>query len=89
MRKRYLISGRVQGVGFRYFVRRAAGRLGVTGWVRNLASGEVEAEGQGAEEVLEMFEVELRRGPPGSLVTEFSVTGVSDEVRGATGFSIG
>lgn len=88
MRRRYLISGRVQGVGFRYFVRRAAGRLGVTGWVRNLASGEVEAEGQGAKEVLDAFETELRRGPSGSLVTEFATAVVSDEVEPATGFAI-
>ena len=88
MRRRFLIAGRVQGVGYRYFVRRSAGRLGVTGWVRNLPSGEVEAEGQGSEGVLMDFEAELRRGPPGSLVTEFTVTGISDEVESVSGFAI-
>ena len=88
MRRRYLIAGRVQGVGYRFFVRRSAGRLGVTGWVRNLPSGEVEAEGQGSEAAILAFETELRRGPSGSLVTDFNVTAISDELESVTGFAI-
>lgn len=88
MRRRYLIAGRVQGVGYRYFTRRAAGPLGVNGWVRNLPDGQVEAEGQGPPDALAAFEAELRRGPPGSLVTEFAVTEISDEADYAKGFAV-
>ena len=88
MRRRYVFRGRVQGVGFRWFARAAARRLGVTGWVRNLPSGEVEAEGQGSAEELEAFELELRRGPAGSLVTEFAISEISDEADVANVFAI-
>ncbi len=64
MIRRYVVSGRVQGVGFRYFVQRAATELGVTGWVRNRADRTVEAEAAGAAEQLEGFEAALRSGPP-------------------------
>jgi len=88
VRRRYLISGRVQAVGFRWFARGAANRLGIRGWVRNLPSHQVEAEGQGTPEALESFETELRRGPPGALVTEIAVSEISDETDSASGFVI-
>ncbi len=62
------IRGRVQGVGFRYFALEAAGRLGVSGWVRNRPDGGVELEAQAAPEALESFLAEVRRGPPFSRV---------------------
>ncbi len=65
---RMVISGRVQGVGFRYFTRRAARRLGLAGWVKNLPSGEVEVRVTGAAPILEEFRDRLRRGPAGSRV---------------------
>jgi acylphosphatase len=61
--RRYLISGRVQGVGFRFFAERAARELGIRGWVRNLADGRVEAHAVGPTAALEDFEARLRRGP--------------------------
>jgi acylphosphatase len=63
-----VVHGRVQGVGFRFFVIRLAGRLGLTGWVANEPSGRVRcvAEGQRAE--LESLLAELREGPPGAAV---------------------
>ena len=61
--KRYLISGRVQGVGFRYFAERAAREIGVTGWARNLADGRVEVHANGSPEQLSEFEARLRKGP--------------------------
>lgn len=88
MRRRYLISGRVQGVGFRWFARSAAHRLGILGWVRNLPNHQVEAEGQGSTEALESFESELRRGPLGALVTEFDVSEISDETDSASAFIV-
>ena len=50
IRKRFVVIGRVQGVGFRYLTRRAADLIGVTGWVRNEADGSVTLEIQGTEE---------------------------------------
>lgn len=50
IRKRFVFNGRVQGVGFRYFTRRAADLIGVTGWVRNERDGSVTLEIQGTEE---------------------------------------
>lgn len=64
------LSGKVQGVGFRWFTRKAAQELGLTGRVRNLPDGRVEAEVAGEPERLEAFRERLRQGPPGSRVTE-------------------
>jgi acylphosphatase len=61
--KRFLVSGRVQGVGFRYFAERVALRLGVTGYVKNLADGRVEVYALGAPAQLDALRGELRRGP--------------------------
>ena len=69
---RVVISGRVQGVGFRYFTRRAAQRLDLVGWVKNLPSGEVEVRVAGAPVTLEVFRQRLRQGPPGSRVDALS-----------------
>ena len=61
--RRYLVRGRVQGVGFRYFVQREARRLGLQGWVRNLADGRVEAHAQGSAAALAEFSGALHTGP--------------------------
>ena len=61
--RRYVVSGRVTGVGFRYFAQDAARREGLTGFVRNLPDGRVEALAEGDEESLTRFERALRRGP--------------------------
>ena len=65
---RIRIDGRVQGVGFRWFVRRAAQELGLAGRVRNLPNGQVEVEAAGDPERLEAFRGRLRQGPPGARV---------------------
>lgn len=62
--RRYLISGRVQGVGFRYYAVREAKALGVVGWVRNLMDGRVEVIAAGDDTVLHAFESRLWQGPP-------------------------
>lgn len=64
-----LIQGRVQGIGYRWFVKDAADRVGATGWVRNLPSGEVEAEVQGDPEALQKLLRELKEGHPWAQVT--------------------
>jgi acylphosphatase len=84
--RRYLISGRVQGVGFRYFAQRAARDLGVTGWARNLGDGRVEVHANGVVKVLDEFEARLRKGPIGADVRGFGVTGVA--VVQCSGFNI-
>lgn len=65
-----LIEGHVQGVGYRYFAMERAQRLRLTGWVRNLATGEVEVEAEGSTSDLELFLEELKRGPAGSSVRQ-------------------
>jgi acylphosphatase len=61
--RRYVVSGRVQGVGFRYFTQDTARREGLSGLVRNLPDGRVEAVAEGDGESLDRFEAALRRGP--------------------------
>jgi len=58
------IQGRVQGVGFRFFVQDVAQELGLAGWVRNLPDGSVEAYAEGPREALEAFMKRLDDGPP-------------------------
>jgi acylphosphatase len=66
-----LVRGRVQGVGFRYFVVRRAGEgLALAGWVRNRPDGSVEIEAEGDRSALEDFVEAVRRGPGGARVTE-------------------
>lgn len=59
-----LVSGGVQGVGFRYFVWQQARNLALTGWVRNLHSGSVEVVAEGPRPALEQLAAALRSGPP-------------------------
>ncbi len=61
--KRYIVRGRVQGVGFRYFVEYTAGPLGITGWVRNNDDGTVEVYAIGNADQLSQLEDGLWRGP--------------------------
>lgn len=64
-----LVRGRVQGVGFRWFVRERGRKLGVKGWVRNRADGSVEVEAEGETLSLEELRGCLREGPPGARVS--------------------
>jgi acylphosphatase len=67
--KKYVVSGRVQGVGFRFFVERVANQLRLRGYVRNLDDGNVEAYAIGTEAELEEFHRHLAEGPRGARVT--------------------
>ena len=85
--RRYVITGRVQGVGFRYFTQDAALREGVTGWVRNLPDGRVEALVEGDAEAVARIERALRSGPRGARVDRVYVD--DEEPTGAyTTFSV-
>ena len=66
--RRLVISGRVQGVGFRYFTQNAAAREGVAGWVENLPDGRVEVFVEGDEDAVTRVERAIRSGPPGARV---------------------
>ncbi len=68
--RRYLISGRVQGVGFRWFVEREAAQVGVTGWVRNCDSGEVEVMATGTHEQHNTLRRRLQAGPRAARVDD-------------------
>ncbi|MBB4636737.1 acylphosphatase [Longimicrobium terrae] len=79
----YRVTGRVQGVGFRWWTRSLATRLGVTGTVRNMPDGAVVVHARGSDEQLASFHVELGKGPFGSRVTAveplpFSADGFAD-----------
>lgn len=73
--KRYLIifEGKVQGVGFRYFVYRAAYTKNLTGSVRNMMNGNVEVEVQGEEEVVKAFIDTVKKGNGFSEITDYSI----------------
>ena len=58
------ISGHVQGVAYRAFARQAAGRMGLSGWVRNLEDGRVEVDVEGERRAVDAFVELLRAGPP-------------------------
>jgi len=85
--RRYVISGRVQGVGFRYFAEAAAAREGLHGWVRNLPDGRVEATAEGESEAVERFEHAIRHGPPGARVERVDADAAMPSARD-TGFIV-
>jgi acylphosphatase len=68
----YLVSGRVQGVGYRYFAMRAAQRLGIRGTVKNLRDGRVEVAAAGPADSMAAFRAELERGPQGAQVSSIA-----------------
>jgi acylphosphatase len=71
--RRFLVSGRVQGVGFRFFALDAARREGLHGHVVNLPDGRVEARAEGDDAALDRFEMALRRGPSNARVSQVTV----------------
>lgn len=71
--RRYIVRGRVQGVGFRWFVEREARILGVNGWVRNNPDGSVEVLAAGSNEQLSTLHRRLREGPRAARVDDVDV----------------
>ena len=72
------ITGKVQGVGFRYFVLRQAQELGITGWVSNKSNGDVEALAQGEKADLEQFIAKVKEGTTFSRVEDVSLNWVNE-----------
>jgi acylphosphatase len=72
--KRFIVRGRVQGVGFRWFVEREAHMLGIAGWVRNNHDGSVEVLAQGTRDQLAALHSRLREGPRAARVDAVEVS---------------
>jgi acylphosphatase len=83
---RFVVTGRVQGVGYRYFVMREADALGVSGFARNRADGAVEVVAEGTEDSLARLEARLREGPAFAEVAAVSREAIAQ--RGSGGFHI-
>jgi acylphosphatase len=84
--RRFLVSGRVHNVGFRFFVHEAARHEGVGGWVANLPDGRVEVLAEGDEEAVDRLERQIRRGPPAAHIARVDV--VDDVPANMRGFEI-
>jgi len=85
--RRFLVTGRVQGVGFRWFAARLARELGLRGSARNLPDGRVEMIAAGDTARLAELESGLRAGPPAARVDRLDVLEVKDEETVPKGFS--
>lgn len=83
-----LISGEVQGVGYRAYARRHAQKLGLSGWVRNRSDGTVELEAQGPASHLEDLVAALRRGPSYSRVRDVAVQWLEPFAPADGGFTV-
>ncbi len=86
--RRWVVRGRVQGVGFRWYVLNQAQALGVRGWARNLEDGAVEVVGMATAATLGELEQALRRGPRGAAVSALEVSEVPHEVVDSKSFII-
>ena len=86
--KRFFVSGTVQGVGYRYFARAAAMRLGLSGYAMNLGDGRVEVYAIGTATALKTLHRELERGPSAASVTGVAEQNAAIDARFAAGFSI-
>jgi acylphosphatase len=86
--KRYFVSGTVQGVGFRYFTERAAERLQVSGYTKNLPDGRVEVYAIGMPDQLAKLRSALERGPWGASVSEVKEETAAIEPQYEHGFVI-
>jgi acylphosphatase len=80
MTVRFIVTGLVQGVGFRYFTVRRAGPLGVAGWVTNLPDGRVEVVARGEEGAIAALGEALAGGPRGARVDSVEKVEISDEI---------
>jgi acylphosphatase len=86
--RRFVVSGRVQGVGFRWFVHRHAARMRLSGWAENLPDGRVEVVASGPDAVLAELEDLLRRGPSSAEVDALEITDLPPAAVEPGGFDI-
>ncbi len=83
-----IVTGRVQGVGFRYFTVRCANDLGISGWVRNLPDGSVETAIQGRGENIEEMIERLRQGPGAANVSSLEIEEIESGSEELSGFAM-
>ena len=86
IRRRVVVHGYVQGVGFRYSVRERARQRGLSGWVSNRHDGSVEAVFEGADDAVEALVAFMRDGPRGAEVDDVDIT--AEEAEGLRGFDV-
>jgi acylphosphatase len=86
--RRWVVSGRVQGVGFRWFVLNRAQALGARGWVRNTDDGAVEVVALASPSTIDMLDALLAKGPPGAYVSQVQRDDVQQEVVDGKSFYI-
>jgi len=86
IRRRVVVHGNVQGVGFRYSVRERARQRGLSGWVGNRHDGSVEAVFEGADDAVEALVAFMRDGPRGAEVDAVDIT--AEEAEGLRGFDV-
>jgi acylphosphatase len=81
-----IVSGKVQGVGFRYFSQMKAVQYGITGWAKNLADGSVEIVASGSKDQLDPFIEDLRVGNPFSKINHIEITesGITEDYHSFT-----
>ena len=80
--KHLVVTGRVQGVGYRFYAERKARELGIAGWVRNRRDGTVEAIIQGSPGAVDSMIAWARRGPPSAVVAQVRIADASGEYSG-------
>jgi acylphosphatase len=86
--RRWIITGEVQGVGFRWFVVSRAQELGIVGWVSNLPDGSVEVVAKGLGRAITSLDGYLKKGPKGATVSEVTTNDVPHEVVDTKSFNI-
>lgn len=87
-RVRFVVTGRVQGVGFRWFVKAEAVPLELTGWIRNRSDGAVEGEVEGREDAIDALQACLEVGPSSAIVTNVEISEISDDTQRFKQFEI-
>jgi acylphosphatase len=86
--RRWMLAGRVQGVGFRWFVLNNAQALGIRGWVANSYDGGVEVVGMASAATLDQFDALLAKGPPAARVTNITTEDVPHDFVDSKSFTI-
>ena len=86
--REWIVQGRVQGVGFRWYVLNQAQSLGVRGWVANTPDGSVEVVGLATAETLDRFEALLAKGPPAARVQHLESRSIPHDVVESKSFTV-
>ncbi|MFB1049373.1 acylphosphatase [Paraliobacillus sp. JSM ZJ581] len=88
IRAHMIVSGMVQGVGFRYTTQMKATEMGLTGWVRNLSDGTVEIEAEGESKIVDQFVDLIKKGPRRFIHVDHVDVNSYDDLKGYTSFEV-